>query len=92
MVQFSRVRSNKDLTASLYGKNNKLYHSNKTRAYEQKNDEIEKMLVDAIVEAPIEFELESKYFCIYPKCFGVNALVNNIHKWWMAVNGSRNGR
>nr|DAP27683.1 MAG TPA: hypothetical protein [Caudoviricetes sp.] len=36
MVQFSRVRSNKDLTASLYGKNNKLYHSNKTRAYEQK--------------------------------------------------------
>lgn len=34
----------------------------------KKNDEIEKMLVDAIVEAPIEFELEGKYFCIYPKC------------------------
>lgn len=46
----------------------------------KKNDEIEKMLVDAIVEAPIEFELESKYFCIYPKCFGVNALVNNIRR------------
>lgn len=43
----------------------------------KKNDEIEKMLVDAIVEAPIEFELEGKYFCIYPKCFGVNALVNS---------------
>ncbi len=46
----------------------------------KKNDEIEKMLVDAIVEAPIEFELEGKYFCIYPKCFGVNTLVNNIRR------------
>nr|DAL36884.1 MAG TPA_asm: hypothetical protein [Caudoviricetes sp.] len=29
MEQFSCVRSNKDLTASSYSKNNKLYHSNK---------------------------------------------------------------
>lgn len=44
------------------------------------NDEMKKMLVDAIIEAPIEFELEGKHFCIYPKCFGVNALVNNIRQ------------
>lgn len=39
------------------------------------------MFVDAIVEAPIEFELEGKCFCIYPKCFGVNVLVNNIRHY-----------
>nr|DAL36883.1 MAG TPA_asm: hypothetical protein [Caudoviricetes sp.] len=46
----------------------------------KKNEEIQKKFVDAIVEAPIEFNLEGKYFCIYPKCFGVNALVNNIRR------------
>lgn len=28
----------------------------------KRNEEIQKMFVDAIVEAPIEFELEGKYF------------------------------
>lgn len=44
------------------------------------NKEIKKMFIDAITEAPIEFTLEDRHFCIYPKTFAANAMVGNIRE------------
>lgn len=44
----------------------------------KKNEEIQKMFIDAIVEAPIEFTLGNKRFCIYPKTFAATVMIGNL--------------
>ena len=46
----------------------------------EENKEIQKMFVDAIVEAPIEFTLGEKRCCIYPKTFAATVMVGNLRE------------